>query len=52
MRLDFHLARKPFSGFSNGGSEFKMETLIPAALTSFKFAKKKSKERENYALTD
>ncbi|KAL0653319.1 hypothetical protein Bca4012_096010 [Brassica carinata] len=47
LRLDFHLARKPFSGFSNGGSEFKMETLIPAALTSFKFTKKKSKERED-----
>ncbi|KAF2614510.1 hypothetical protein F2Q70_00012538 [Brassica cretica] len=31
LRLGFHLARKPFSGFSNGGSEFKMETLIPAA---------------------
>ncbi|KAF3608641.1 hypothetical protein DY000_02050248 [Brassica cretica] len=29
VRLDFHPVRKPFNGFSNGGSELDMETLNP-----------------------
>ncbi|KAF8093823.1 hypothetical protein N665_0377s0033 [Sinapis alba] len=28
-KIEFHLARKPFNGFSNGGSDFKIETLNP-----------------------
>lgn len=30
-RIDFHPAKKPFSGFSNGSGEFKMETLNPSS---------------------
>ncbi|KAG2333289.1 hypothetical protein Bca52824_004469 [Brassica carinata] len=30
-KIEFHLARKPFNGFSNGGSDFKMETLNPTS---------------------
>ncbi|XP_059667596.1 ubiquitin carboxyl-terminal hydrolase 23-like [Cornus florida] len=28
-RIEFHLARKPFTGFSNGGGDFRLETLNP-----------------------
>ncbi|XP_034678541.1 ubiquitin carboxyl-terminal hydrolase 23-like isoform X2 [Vitis riparia] len=28
-RIEFHLARKPFSGFTNGGGGFRLETLNP-----------------------
>ncbi|WZZ90006.1 hypothetical protein YC2023_118585 [Brassica napus] len=30
-KIEFHLARKPFNGFSNRGSDFKMETLNPSS---------------------
>ncbi|XP_010536980.1 PREDICTED: ubiquitin carboxyl-terminal hydrolase 23 [Tarenaya hassleriana] len=30
-KIEFHPARKPFNGFSNGGSDFKIETLNPAS---------------------
>ncbi|KAI4344278.1 hypothetical protein L6164_011524 [Bauhinia variegata] len=30
-RIEFHLARKPFKGFNNGGSDFKLETLNPCS---------------------
>ncbi|KAJ0677082.1 putative ubiquitinyl hydrolase 1 [Helianthus annuus] len=35
-RIEFHLARKPFTGFSNGGGDgsFRLETLNPAAASS------------------
>lgn len=28
-RIEFHLAKKPFTGFSNGGGDFRLETLNP-----------------------
>lgn len=31
-KIDFHLARKPYSGFSNGVGGFKLETLNPTRL--------------------
>ncbi|KAM0020573.1 putative ubiquitinyl hydrolase 1 [Helianthus debilis subsp. tardiflorus] len=35
-RIEFHLARKPFTGFSHGGGDgsFRLETLNPAAASS------------------
>ncbi|CDY55010.1 BnaA10g29360D [Brassica napus] len=30
-KIEFHLARKPFNGFSSRGSDFKMETLNPSS---------------------
>ncbi|KAB1211875.1 Ubiquitin carboxyl-terminal hydrolase 23 [Morella rubra] len=30
-RIEFHPARKPFKGFSNGGGDFRLETLNPGA---------------------
>ncbi|KAI3814673.1 hypothetical protein L1987_14317 [Smallanthus sonchifolius] len=35
-RIEFHLARKPFTGFTNGGGDgsFRLETLNPAAKSS------------------
>lgn len=30
-KIEFHPARKPFNGFSNGGSDFKIETLNPCS---------------------
>ncbi|KAA8522873.1 hypothetical protein F0562_009296 [Nyssa sinensis] len=30
-RIDFHLAKKPFTGFSNGGGDFRLETLNPSS---------------------
>ncbi|KAM7472776.1 hypothetical protein LguiA_010959 [Lonicera macranthoides] len=32
-RIEFHLARKPFTGFSNGGVGFRLETLNPSSRT-------------------
>ncbi|CAH2040981.1 unnamed protein product [Thlaspi arvense] len=33
-KIEFHLARKPFSGFSNGGAGFRLETLNPSSSDS------------------
>ncbi|CAL5328131.1 unnamed protein product [Camellia sinensis] len=32
-KVDFHPARKPFSGFSNGGGGFRLETLNPTTIS-------------------
>lgn len=33
-RIEFHPARKPFKGFSNGGGDFRIETLNPSSSDS------------------
>lgn len=33
-RIEFHPARKPFKGFSNGGGDFHIETLNPSSSDS------------------
>ncbi|CAN8253132.1 unnamed protein product [Cochlearia groenlandica] len=37
-KIEFHPARRPFMGFSNGGSDFKMETLNPSSVIKRPFS--------------
>ena len=37
-KIEFHPARKPFNGFSNGKSDFKIETLNPSSSSASKQA--------------
>ncbi|XP_010545453.1 PREDICTED: ubiquitin carboxyl-terminal hydrolase 23-like [Tarenaya hassleriana] len=34
-KIEFHPSRKPFKGFSNGGADFKIETLNPGSAEKF-----------------
>ncbi|KAL1817711.1 ubiquitin carboxyl-terminal hydrolase 23 isoform X1 [Daucus carota subsp. sativus] len=36
-RIEFHIARKPFTGFSNSGGTFQLETLNPSTSNSSQF---------------
>ncbi|KAK1395874.1 Ubiquitin carboxyl-terminal hydrolase [Heracleum sosnowskyi] len=36
-RIEFHLARKPFTGFTNSGGAFQLETLNPSTSNSLQF---------------